>query len=375
MAIFLRSSIRFNSTLGCCGRGSLKAAFQAPRSSIRLYHGAAARKAAVAAAVQSSPTPIPPFMEAKSQLNVLQRLHDPAFYEGIAKLMDLRRKYIEDRSIFIRGEDMIPLLKALGVKDSDFAPLKLVSDHLGVDPTLNYREIKNGRFCFDFDTQSIRRLEKQPFTLSVGEEFRRHDSGKIREFEEVDNDLQLNTVLQALMVFKVFFFAGVPTAPRDLLDYSSNKFICTLFNTRTFTDRNVLGEPALEGVHTDGVDHTMTTLLGSNNMTSDSAITLMHDMREVTGSRLNNSQPALIKGHCQHRNFLDTMIIADTERKHSLTPVYAQDEAKRATRDMLIFFTRRPTLPGHVSYNIDSTNSHTRLPMEIPMWVPQTPAP
>lgn len=115
----------------------------------------------------------------------------------------------------------------------------------------------------------------------------RHDSGMTREFEEVGEDLQQNSVLHALFLFQAFMVHGVEHKHRPKLDYDINTWICTLFNLHTVTQRDILGEPALEGVHSDGVDATMTTLLGRTNMTEDSAVTFLHTPDEVNGTRWN----------------------------------------------------------------------------------------
>lgn len=289
--------------------------------------------------------------------------------------MKLRSKYITNRSIFVEGADMVSLLKGLGATESDLDRLKFVSDNLYSDPTLPFRRSRNGRFCFDFSTSSVRRLEFQPFALSVEEDFKRHDSGQIRVFDEVQDELQLNTAFQALLVFKGMICHGVKTAERPRLDYSSDQWVCTLFNLRTVTTPSILGEPALEGVHTDGVDHTMTTYLGSQNMDleANSAVTFMHDMNEETGAKYTDIKPQHLRSRVQHRHFLDTLLLVDTENKHSLSPVLPVDSQKEATRDMLIFFTRRPVKKGgggHISEEIDSFRPHRELPMEVPLFLP-----
>ena len=144
------------------------------------------------------------------------------------------------------------------------------------------------------------------------------------------------------------------------------------------TPHGILGEPALEGVHTDGVDHTMTTYLGSKNVDwveKNSAVTYMHDMNETTGAKYTETKPQYLRQRVQHRHFLDTLLLVDTENKHSLSPVLPVDETKEATRDMLIFFTRRPVLKkgdgrGHISEAIDSFRPHQELPMEVPLFLP-----
>lgn len=304
------------------------------------------------------------------QLNIPAQRYKPAFYDAMRRIMDIRQTYVKERAVFVKGENMIPLLKALGAREQDLAGIQTVSERLWDDPTLPFRKSRNGRFCLDWDTQSLRRLEFQPFALSVEEDFKRHDSGQVRVFDEIENDLQLNSVFQALLAFKSIVIHGVTHLHRPKLDYSINKWVSTVFNLRTVTTPNMLGEPALEGVHTDGVDHTMTTFLGANNMAPNSAATFMHDMSEQTGSHLSKTEPELIRSRIQHKSLLDTLMIVDNERKHSISPVHAIDPTKEATRDMLIFFTRKPVEKTHISGAIDSFRPHTEKPMEVPLFVP-----
>ncbi|KAJ5305494.1 uncharacterized protein N7443_005154 [Penicillium atrosanguineum] len=300
-------------------------------------------------------------------LNVQKQRGKAEFYEAIGRICQLRQKYLENRTVFVDGREMVPLLKALGARDEDFATLQAVNNVLIDDPTLPFRKSRNGRFCFDWNTKSLRRLEFQPFALSLEEDFKRHDSNTIRRFDEVDNDLQRNTVFQALLVFKGVMCHGITVNERPKLNYRSNQWVCTLFALRTVTTPEMLGEPALEGVHTDGVDHTMTTYLRSTNMSSNSAVTFLHDIKEKTGIRLNETSPELIQARAQHRNFLDTLLIVDNERKHSISPVYAVDASREATRDMLIFFTRKPVVGDHISSDIDSLIPHREKQLEFPI--------
>lgn len=307
----------------------------------------------------------------RPQLNIVARQQEPQLYQAIATIMKIRKRYLEERFVFVEGAEMVPLLAQLGATQADFARLQQVSDRLYKDPTLPFRRSRNGRFCFDMEAKKLRRLEFQPFALSLEEDFKRHDSGQIRVFDEVEDELQLNTAFQALMVFKAAVIHGVETTFRDKLNYDTKKWVCTLFNLRTVTTPNLLGEPALEGVHSDGVDHTMTTYLGSNNMQPKSAVTYMHEMEETTGISVNDTQTTLIRARAHHRHFLDTLVIVDHEYKHSLSPVYAIDPTREATRDMLIFFTRRPVVDGHISSRMDSLKPHEELRMEIPIFAPE----
>lgn len=285
--------------------------------------------------------------------------------DTMSEIKKIKKEYIQNRSTFIKGEHMAELLKGLGATGADLKTIIQVSDSLPDDPTLPFRKSKNGRFYFNIKNGQIDRLEFQPFILSADEDFVRHDSGQVRKFAEIGNDLQLNSVLQALLRFKALMIQDVNIAQRSKLDYDSSNWVCTVFNLRTVTTPDLVGEPALEGIHSDGVDHTMTTLLGSENMTSDSAITFLHDMREQNGTRCDEVDPELVVGKYQHRRFLDTMLVVDHERKHSLSPVASADPHRVSTRDMLIFFTRKPTNKGHVSHLYDSLSRHTSLPMSI----------
>ncbi len=280
---------------------------------------------------------------------------------------DLKQKYISNRYLFIKGEDVLRYITYLGATEPDIESLKVISKNLVSDPTLSFRKSRNGRFLLDFDIGKVSRLEFQPFILSHKEDFLRFDSDSLRSFDEIKNDLQLNTAFQALLYIKALLITGVETCARENLIESTNKKVCTIFNLRTVTNPTSLGHPALEGVHSDGVDHTMTTMLGASNMTQDSAITYIHDIRETNGTAWNRAKKEYAIGHVQHRQFLDTLLIADNERKHSLSPVYASMQNEEATRDMLIFFTRMPTNPSHNTHPYDSLNHHNTLPMKFHM--------
>lgn len=279
------------------------------------------------------------------------------------ELKRLREGYIRERVAFVSGHIMREILSEMGATDGDFAELQRVSESLPPDPTLPFRRSRNGRFVIDFEGRRIERAEYQPFILSKEEDFVRHDSGKVREFRAIQDDLQLNAAFQGLLRFKAYVIDGIAIQGRPRLNHSSRLWVSTVFNLRTVTTPDLLGEPALEGVHSDGVEHTMTTLLGHSNMSPDSAQTYIHDVKEVNGTPNAQASRDLILGKVQHRSFLDTLLIVDNERKHSLSPVRAVDTSRCATRDMLIFFTRRPTEPGHPTHPYDSLRPHREMPM------------
>lgn len=260
---------------------------------------------------------------------------------------------------------MEEILVFFGATKEDLVKIQSVSDNLANDPTLPFRKSKNGRFEINFQENKIHRLKFQPFILSKEEDFVRHDPGVVRNFRGIGDDLQLNTAFQALLKFQSFMLKDVNVRERANLDYSANRYVSTVFNLRTITTPNLLGEPALEGVHSDGVDHTMTVLLGLDNLNKDSAITFVHDIRERNGIKYNECRDEYLLGSVCHRRFLDTLLIINHERKHSLSPVFLEDESKIATRDMLIFFTRKPTMSNHVSNPYDSFDKHREIPLSF----------
>ncbi|XPS69773.1 hypothetical protein M3J07_002020 [Ascochyta lentis] len=302
------------------------------------------------------------------QQQLQRRANNPAFYQAIAEILKIREQYIQNRSVFVRGQDFLPILLGLGASHEDIMTLPLTSDNLETDPTLPFRKTANSRFCFDWDTKSMRRIENQPFMLSKDEDFDRFDSGKVRNFDEIKPDISLNSTFLAVLVFKAIMINGIDVIKRGNLNYNLNKWVCIAFSVRTHTTPDILGEPALEGVHSDGADHTLVTLLGAKNMASNSAATFLHSMDEATGTPLRDASPLKIVGCNRHSSFLDTMMVVDHERKHSLTAVYAEDKAALATRDVLIFFTRKPYLETHPAASLDSLEPHARLGVEVPLF-------
>ncbi|MCU4578344.1 2OG-Fe dioxygenase family protein [Acinetobacter courvalinii] len=278
----------------------------------------------------------------------------------------LRTEYQNKKYLFISGSKMASLLKRLGASNEDLQGLKKVSDLLEKDPTLKFRKSRNGRFVFNPINNEIYRTESQRFVLSKQEDFVRYDSGKLRNFYGLSESLTRNSAFQNLLKLKYCLIQGVEFKQRPFLNYDSNQWVTTVFNLRTITTNQLRGEPALEGIHTDGVDHTMTILFGHQNMKKNgSAITYLHSMDEKTGIKFEEANEDYILCCHQHWDFLDTLMIIDHERKHSLTSVEQEDKNMHATRDMLILFTRKPAKAGHVSYNYDSLKPHPDYPIRF----------
>jgi hypothetical protein len=276
---------------------------------------------------------------------------------------------VKKRFVFLPGKEMKTILSGLGAKTRDMDILQRAGSSLPPDPTLPFRRAQMGRWVFDQTNQppTLRRGEHQPWVLSDAEDFVRHDSGQVRNFDEVPRDLNNNTALQALLAFKLFMMqgAGENYAHRPSLDYSSPKYVCTAVPIRTTTTATLVGEPALEGVHADGVDFTMTTFLNATNVTDNNAQTLLHDNRQKNALAHCDTDPKYRVAEYQHRNYLDTLLFFDHELKHSLSSVVPADKSKDAHRDMIVFVTRKPTLEGDIRFERDSLKDHKEQPLSI----------
>ncbi|KAJ5934193.1 hypothetical protein N7466_003740 [Penicillium verhagenii] len=318
---------------------------------------------------------ITPACNADACLDIFQQAQKPEFFRSVAKAMQLRQAYLRDGCIFIEGERLIPILKGIGAREEDFEKLKMVSHHLDPDPTVNYRTLRSGRFSVDTRAGTIERLQRQPFILTTVENYKRHDSDVPRDFGDFDENHQNNTVIQALIVFKTWITQDVPVLARPGLDYDKDTVLTEVFNVHTFTDKEIQGYPALEGVHQDGSDNTMTVMLGSSNITPDSGITFVHGRDETTGVQHSETKTELVKGRYQHRDFLDTLLFTDNSFKHSVTPVYAMDKDQPSYRDMFVIFSRKPRSDLHLSGFPDSLEPHEKFKLKFPIWLPPLPKP
>jgi hypothetical protein len=170
---------------------------------------------------------------------------------------------------------------------------------------------------------------------------------------------------QLLMTFKAYIIDGVDIKNRKNLYLEYDKWVSTVFQLRTITTPTLMGEPAMEGVHSDGVEHTMTTYIYGENMTRNSAFSQLHFQEQKTGIAWDKVDARFVVDEFQHKHFLDTLLIVDSELKHTVSPVNSFDSDKNALRDMIIFFTRRPKAKEHSTFAYDSLNLHPEIPLEF----------
>ena len=154
--------------------------------------------------------------------------------------------------------------------------------------------------------------------------------------------------------------------PRPGNDPNRN-FNCTGNFHRIITTPNIVGTSTPEGVHQDGAEYTMTTFLKSHNVDFDggSAVVSLLNLESELGAQSDEIDPNTVIASTQHRNFLDTLIFADSAMNHVATPMYVTDESNPAHRDIVVITTRRmaekggnyPTAPFE-----EEETSHQQLP-------------
>jgi hypothetical protein len=277
----------------------------------------------------------------------------------------LKEEYTQNRYVFIKGGVIISLLRELGASKNDIIELQNLANLLENDPTLDFRKSKNARYQFDFINQKINRLIDQPFILTKEEDFNRHDSGILRVFDPINQQIQDNQAFKKLLIIKYLLIKDIDVLPRKNLVSDSSKMITTLFYLRTVTTNDLLGEPAKEGVHSDGVEHTMTTFLNAKNMNRNSGITKLHLPNEKNGISWNSIQEDLVVAEFKHVDVLDTLLIVDSELKHSVSPVFQETLGFDSNRDMIIMFSRRRKSQSNPYYIYDNVDLNKKYPMNI----------
>lgn len=283
----------------------------------------------------------------------------------ISEISKIKIEHQQSKYVFIPQSSIINLIKQLGAEDKDIKALIKYGDYLSPDPTLSFRHTRTGRYLFDNDIKTISRLEYQPFVLTEEDGFIREDSGAQRHFRAIDDRWQSNSAYQALLKLKMLLIHGNTFTPRDLTDQLSSKLISTVFHLRLIAQPNSLSELSIEGVHKDGVDHTMIIMMKKKNVKNSSGALRVHSPKEAIGTPWQNINHAhLLYEHNNAQN-LDVLLIADNELNHSGTPIFTEDNKNQAYHDFMVLLSRYPTVKAHPSHQFDSINLHPDLPLTL----------
>ncbi|QPB78286.1 hypothetical protein EHE21_02335 [Proteus sp. GOKU] len=283
----------------------------------------------------------------------------------INKISEIRKEYKNNKYVFIPQDIVIDLIKQLGAEEKDINALMEYGDYLAQDPTLSFRHSRTGRYLFDNDIATISRLEYQPFVLTEEDGFIREDSGAQRHFRALDDRWQSNTAYQALLKLKMLLIQGNTFTPRHLTDQNSPKSISTVFHLRLIAQPDSLSELSIEGVHKDGVDHTMIVMMNKNNVKDNTGALRVHSPKEAIGTPWQEVNPENVLYEHNNAQYLDVLLIADNELNHSGTPIFTHDNKNQAYQDFIVLLSRYPTVDSHPSHKFDSMNSHPDLPLTL----------
>lgn len=283
----------------------------------------------------------------------------------INKISEIRKEYKNNKYVFIPQNIVIDLIKQLGAEEKDINTLMEYGDYLAQDPTLSFRHSRTGRYLFDNDIETISRLEYQPFVLTEEDGFIREDSGTQRHFRALDDRWQSNTAYQALLKLKMLLIQGNTFTPRHLTDQNSPKSISTVFHLRLIAQPDSLSELSIEGVHKDGVDHTMIVMMNKNNVKDNTGALRVHSPKEAIGTPWQEINPENVLYEHNNAQYLDVLLIADNELNHSGTPIFTHDNKNQAYQDFIVLLSRYPTVDTHPSHKFDSMNAHPDLPLTL----------
>ncbi|MCO8052196.1 2OG-Fe dioxygenase family protein [Proteus penneri] len=284
----------------------------------------------------------------------------------IDKISEIKKEYKNNKYVFIPQNIVIDLIKQLGAKEKDINTLMEYGDYLAQDPTLSFRHTRTGRYLFDNDIETISRLEYQPFVLTEEDGFIREDSGAQRHFiRALDDRWQSNTAYQALLKLKMLLIQGNAFTPRHLTDQQSPKSISTVFHLRLIAQPDSLSELSIEGVHKDGVDHTMIVMMNKHNVKDNTGALRVHSPQEAIGTPWQKINPENVLYEHNNAQYLDVLLIADNELNHSGTPIFTHDNKNQAYQDFMVLLSRYPTVDAHPSHKFDSMNAHPDLPLTL----------
>ncbi|UPK81568.1 2OG-Fe dioxygenase family protein [Proteus vulgaris] len=283
----------------------------------------------------------------------------------INKINEIKKEYKNNKYVFIPQNVVINLIKQLGAEEKDINTLIEYGDYLAQDPTLSFRHSRTGRYLFDNDIETISRLEYQPFVLSEEDGFIREDSGAQRHFRALDDRWQSNTAYQALLKLKMLLIQGNTFTPRHLTDQQSPKSISTVFHLRLIAQPDSLSELSIEGVHKDGVDHTMIVMMNKHNVKDNTGALRIHSPQEAIGTPWQEINPENVLYEHNNAQYLDVLLIADNELNHSGTPIFTHDNKNQAYQDFMVLLSRYPTVDTHPSHKFDSMNAHPDLPLTL----------
>lgn len=281
------------------------------------------------------------------------------------KINKIRAEYNKNKCVLIRQETVLEIIKQLGATDEDINDFYHYGEYLASDPTLSYRQSRTGRYLFDNNEKTISRLEYQPFVLTEEDGFIREDSGKQRHFRGLDDRWQNNTAYQGMLKLNLLLMQNCSFPPRHQNTETRSQLLATAFHIKMNAKPNSLSELSIEGVHQDGVDHTMITMMNKHNVKDSTGTLRVHSLAEPFSVPWDKVDPNKILLQNPNAKYLDTLLVADSLLNHSGTPIFNDDNSKPADLDLFLLLSRYPRDKSHPSYKFDSMRLHPDLPLTL----------
>lgn len=222
---------------------------------------------------------------------------------------------MEDGYSFLAAADLRRLLPAPAL--ADWAGFRASWDQLVLDTHMaDGGRYRRRRFAaFSVCSRGLRRKPHQPHFQS-----RDHNplnGGVERWFEPIDNLIAGHSVTEAILKFGFALFDPLtPAGTRP------DAWHVELHQFRIEPEAGVSAPPTPEGIHRDGVDWVMVTMVGRENV-SDGVTSI----RSPSGRHLADFTL---------QSPLDTALIDDASVLHGVAPVQRVDPNRPAFRDVLV---------------------------------------
>ncbi|WP_043767387.1 2OG-Fe dioxygenase family protein [Algiphilus aromaticivorans] len=217
--------------------------------------------------------------------------------------------------IRLPAEEMRARLAEAGVGDTDWQRFAEAWQRMPVDRYMadggRYRRRRHAVFRVDSDGSSLR-LPRQPHYQS--RDYNPLNGGIQRWFSPVEADTADGPVTTALLALCAQCFGALTPDTSD--------WHVEMHQFRIEAARELAGQPTPEGVHRDGVDYVLVTLIGRHNVASGSTHIQGPDGTPLGSFTLTEAG--------------DSVLLDDHRVLHGVTPIVPIDDNSPAWRDALV---------------------------------------
>lgn len=272
-------------------------------------------------------------------------------------------KLWEQKFVYIPGSDMQLVLRELGATDQDMEDLLTMHHEQATqDPFLDFRKMckstamveafgeTTSAACEEAFRRSFSGLNARPLLLSESEISNPETAGVARHYGGWGEDFFDNTAVRAYAKFYQLAFSKATHSWKvpENCSVESKKLIMEFYGVQVTRHAGTTeGEATPEGVHQDGTEGAIVTMLTRHNIQHDSGESRLWTLAQPNGK---SSAADLENGNLLTRVVLrdpnDTIVMFDRHLKHDVDPFHAKDAEKDAQRNVMVIFARRPLKDG-----------------------------